>query len=326
MASEKRYLMQRRQHGFTLVELAVVLVILSLLLAFGVTIGKNATNSADRLSTLERMALIKQSLDAYAARNGYLPCPADPALTPGSANFGLESRQIVAPFGCNTVGGVFQASTVWYGALPVKNLGLDESFASDNWGNKLTYAVSGNHIGSTGNHFNSYATSAVNGSIEIRSGTYASYRTTTTTTTGVPSASATYAVVSHGKNGRGAYLLNATAIVTSCPAIAGGAIDANNCDRADAIFFDSEYNDGTQSTTQFDDYIVWGTNMMTRNPPAILPNACSGTCENWCAPCEITNTSNPPVTATRICAKFITAGMPTCTARCIWPSDTMPCP
>ncbi len=315
--------MRRGQTAFTLIELAVVLVILGILLGLGLSAGQSAIKNAERLSTLERMAIIKQALDAYAARNGYLPCPADPHTLATGAGYGTESR--TAGVGCLAAGGVFQNSTVWFGTLPARNLGLDDSFMRDAWNSKLTYAVSGQHVGTSGVGWNSYA--ANTGTLVINRGTIATSYATTTGVTGIPGASATYAVISHGKNRRGSFPANGSSIVTACAGPTGNEIDIQNCDRNNAIFFDTTYNEGTQATTQFDDYIVWGSNMMVRNPPAVVPNVChTGTCESWCAACEATNTSIAPVAATRVCAKFITAPLPTCTARCIWPTATMPCP
>lgn len=316
--------MTQHRRGFTLLELAVVLALLSLLIGFGVNVGQNAVKSTSRLAMLEKMALIKQSLDDYGARNGYLPCPADPQLLPSAARYGIESRNAAAGAGCVDTGpaGVRRFGNVWYGMLPVANLGLDDSYSVDAWGNKLTYAVSMDHVGvldtpANGLGFNSYTYRQ--GLIIINSNTAAAPVTLTTTIAGSPGAGATYAVVSHGKNGRGAYPMNAT-VAGSCTT---GFIDSQNCDRADAIFYDSDYNEGAQATTQFDDYIVWGTNKAAQRPTNLLPNSCPGACEAWCAPCEIGGRSSAPGTATRLCAKFITRN---CEARCIWPTDTMPCP
>lgn len=325
------------RHGFSLLELSVVLVLLGLIVGFGVNIGQTAVKGSSRLTTQERMALVKESLDAYAARNGYLPCPADPALLPSTANYGLESRG-AAGAGCLSTGGVFSTAGVWFGTLPVRNLGLDEGYVSDVWGNKLTYAVSENHNGNTlalptaiSGGWNSYADRT--GTITVNSGTIAAPVTISSTRDlangSVPGAGATYVVISHGPNGRGAYGMDSTA-AKSCTA---GFIDTQNCDRNNAVFFDSTYNDGAQTTTQFDDYVVWGSNTAARTPVDLLPDTCpAGVCETWCAPCErppsmpMAVLSTPPVAATRICAKFITRNLPTCEARCVWPTATMPCP
>lgn len=317
--------MTARRSAFSLLELAVVLVLLSLVVGFGVNIGQNAVKHSTRLAMLEKMSLIKQALDDYANRNGYLPCPANPQLLPSNPLFGQQNRNFVAGAGCENSGGVFNADNVWFGMLPVQSLGLDDSYAVDEWGNKLTYAVSENHIGTNAadRGFSSYATQQ--GTIIVDSNTIAVPVRLSTTFTGAPGTGATYVVVSHGKNARGAYPLNGTAPIVAC----SGSIEAENCDRTNRTFFDAEYNEGNQATTQFDDYVVWGSNATSRNPVNFLPNACpsSTICEAWCAPCETGGRSMAPnITPTRLCAKFITRNQPSCEARCIWPTATMPCP
>lgn len=316
----------RAQRGFSLLELAVVLAILGVVLGFGINIGKNALEGSNRLSTLERLQLVKQSLEAYAERNGYLPCPAPTAVTPTSATYGMESRNAVAGSGCVAGSGVVLdagSSSVWYGAIPFRTLGLDDGFGGDAWGNKLTYAVSASHIGNSVTGINAYA--GTTGTIAIRNGTRATYTTLTTLPTGAPGAAATFAVISHGRNLRGATRVNSTAASVACGADAT-QIDVENCDNGNAILFDSDFNPGTQAATQFDDFIVWGTNALARNPVIALPNACpTGVCESWCATCQTSGRSSPPGTPTRVCAKFIVSTTP-CEATCVWPTATLPCP
>lgn len=321
--------MSTRQRGFTLLELAVVLVIISLIAGFGVNIGQNAVKNGTRLTMLEKMALIKTALDNYANRNGYLPCPADPLLRPDNANFGQQSVNFgVEASGCISTAapyGVQQQGNTWIGMVPTQSLGLDESYAIDAWGNKITYAVSGNHVGLSGNTMglNSYAEQQ--GTIIVNSNTLAAPVTLSTNFTGLPGEGATYVVVSHGKDGRGAIGQNATAPGLACT---GSTIDVQNCDRSNAVFYDSEYNEGAQTATTFDDYVVWGSNATARTPVNLLPNGCpsSTICEAWCAPCETSGLSAAPTSATRICAKFITRNQPNCEARCIWPAPDRPCP
>jgi hypothetical protein len=137
-------------------------------------------------------------------------------------------------------------------------------------------------------------------------------------------------VLSHGKTGRGAYPLVGAAVGIACNAT---NVDGANCDRSDAIFFDTLYNEGTQATTFFDDYIVWGSNLDKRNPTLTVSNACPTTpsngplCETWCAPCanNVHGSSTVPSVPTRLCAKFITSSNP-CEATCVWPGANLPCP
>lgn len=320
------FAMKRQRGGFSLLELAVVLAILSVIVGFGVNIGQNAVKHGTRLAMLEKMALIKQSLDDYAERNGYLPCPADPTLLPGNAAFGQQSKDFSVEGGSCI--GLPSPANVWIGMVPTQDLGLDDSYATDAWGNKITYAVSRNHIGfggATPYGISSYATQP--GTIIVNSNTLAAPITLTTTFAGAPGEGATYFVVSHGKDARGAIGINATAPAIAC---AGGSIDTQNCDRADNIFFDSTYNEGNQNATKFDDYVAWGTNTTLRDPSNFLPTNCPGTrCEPWCAPCEIGGMSRAPQspdTPKRLCSKFITRNYPNCEARCIWRADDRPCP
>ena len=80
------------RRGFSLLELSVALVVVALVVGFGVTGGKNALEGSDRVTTQQRLAVIKKALDNYARLNGYLPCPARRDLTPSNASFGVESR------------------------------------------------------------------------------------------------------------------------------------------------------------------------------------------------------------------------------------------
>ena len=117
------------RHGFSLLELSVVLGIIALIAGVGMTMASGALKAADRISTQERLNTIKLALDSYGKTYGFIPCPAPRTDVPTATTFGIASS-------CSTTG-------VIYGAVPVRTLGLPDSYAGDAWGNKLTYAVSG---------------------------------------------------------------------------------------------------------------------------------------------------------------------------------------
>lgn len=314
--------MMRARHGFSLLELAVVLAILAVILGFGINIGQSAIEGSTRLRMQEKMSLIKQSLESYARHNGYLPCPSAPTFTPSNANYGRENRPAGAGTGCDVTNGVQNASGVLYGALPIVSLGLDESFMADEWGNKLTYAVSQGHIGINNSYSRNYA--AEPATIEVQGNGY-KHTSTTSGDGSSPGAGATFAVISHGKNRLGAYPVNGATINAACPTAPN--IERFNCNRNDQIVVDVAPNEGTQPAVYFDDYVVWGSNSTWRTPIAVLPNSCPvGVCEVWCAPCENVSGSAAPGTPTRLCAKFITRNAGACEARCIWAGDNSPCP
>jgi prepilin-type N-terminal cleavage/methylation domain-containing protein len=121
-------------HGFTLIELAIVLFIITLLLGgvltpLGQQIAERQTGESRRAMESARLALVGYAL-RQADQAGPLPCPDVRAASTGDADNhasdGLEDR---------LADGKCAAST---GNLPWKTLGLAEG---DAWGNHLGYAV-----------------------------------------------------------------------------------------------------------------------------------------------------------------------------------------
>lgn len=115
----------RSTQGFTLVELAIVLVIIAFLtggLMMGITAQRASAENSDAQRQLDN---IREALIGFAMANGRLPCPADPVLTSVDATVGLEDRANTnSP--CNRE----------YGVIPWVTLGLPET---DPWGRRFTY-------------------------------------------------------------------------------------------------------------------------------------------------------------------------------------------
>jgi len=110
-----------RNNGFSLVELAIVLVIVALLtsgMLLGISAQRNATENVDAQRQLEN---IRDALLGFAMANGRLPCPALPNQANTDANAGKEN--CAQP----------------HGVLPWATLGLPET---DPWGNRFTYFAS----------------------------------------------------------------------------------------------------------------------------------------------------------------------------------------
>ena len=121
-------LLSRRMHGFTLIELAIALVIIALL-ATGLMISMVAQReSIAAAETQRQLSEARDALLGFAAAHGRLPCPAAPAAT------GVE--QPAGGGNCNNP---------WDGFLPALTLGLHPTdpngYALDGWGNPLRYAV-----------------------------------------------------------------------------------------------------------------------------------------------------------------------------------------
>ncbi|MFC7420520.1 type II secretion system protein [Iodobacter arcticus] len=94
-----------KNKGFTLAEIAIVLVIVGIMLAGGLGAFRAQTDSQRMRDGRAQLAEIKESLLGFAVQYGHLPCPANPA-----ANTGLEDR--LANLSCNLAEGVVPWSTL----------------------------------------------------------------------------------------------------------------------------------------------------------------------------------------------------------------------
>jgi prepilin-type N-terminal cleavage/methylation domain-containing protein len=117
--------LRRAQRGFSLIELAVAVVVIALLL--GSILVPLGTQVEQRKISDSRRALeeIREALIGFAIINGRLPCP-DTDSDPAAAGYGLEEAA------CS-------ADPVTEGYLPWKTLGVAEM---DAWGIRRTVAAS----------------------------------------------------------------------------------------------------------------------------------------------------------------------------------------
>lgn len=121
--------LSQRAAGFSLVELAMVLFIVSLLIG-GLLMPLSAQNEIHgRQETDKALVNIREALIGFAVVNGRLPCPANPTTPTGTSGAGIEASTGTAhSLVCTYLAGV----------LPWATLGLPES---DFWGNRYTYRV-----------------------------------------------------------------------------------------------------------------------------------------------------------------------------------------
>jgi len=118
----------RHNRGFTLIELAIVLIIVALLSGGLMMAVSTQMDTIAASETQRRLNDARDALLGYVAANGRLPCPAIGGAT------GVES-----PLG----GG--NCNDNWDGFLPAVTLGLSPSnetgYAVDGWGNPVRYAI-----------------------------------------------------------------------------------------------------------------------------------------------------------------------------------------
>ena len=215
--------------GFTLIELAIVLVIIGVLLGSIIgTVGARI-DTTRRAESVEQLEEIRQAILGYAystvGTDPYLPCP-------DIDNNGDEDRDVVT--------GNCQSAT---GDLPWNTLGLGRV---DVWNARLTYWVD-TGFASSGAPFT--LTSTANGVVKTRvPGGLGTVLIDIAT-------NAAAVIFSHGKNGYGG---------VSADGIARTAIPVANVDEAenanaDTTFISREPS-GPGSTTEggeFDDILIW---------------------------------------------------------------------
>lgn len=109
-----------RQTGFSLIELAIVLVIVGLLIGGGIAALTATTEQTRRSEAKRQLEHVREALYGFAMSNGRLPCP--DATDPPDGNEDSSGGS------CNAAGG----------ALPWVDLGLGRR---DPWGAPLRYRV-----------------------------------------------------------------------------------------------------------------------------------------------------------------------------------------
>ncbi|MDY0028646.1 MAG: prepilin-type N-terminal cleavage/methylation domain-containing protein [Pseudobdellovibrionaceae bacterium] len=236
-----------REHeaGFTLIEISMVIIIVAVLLTPLIAMYSNYYIGKKITDTEENLTESSSYVSTFFSATGRYPCPADPALPVTDPNYGIEdctaSGAIVSAAGIRTA-----TNLVYIGAIPITTIrntltagGVEGFFpdqsTQDGWNNRLTYAV-------TSSLTNSSTYKFYDGQI----GAIDEYGNNTA---GIND-DAHYAVISHGKNGGGAYSSSGT-VVSACPAATNK--ENENCD-GDATFRSAlGVYEGT-GVDYFDDY------------------------------------------------------------------------
>lgn len=137
-----------RQRGFSLVEIAIVLVIVGLALGAGIAMLSSKVAQARIDATKTNAETVHQALLAFVSQNYRLPCPAAPGLVQGAAGYNVE--QVTGAPGAqvctngnglvNNINGATPAG-VSRGTVPCVTLGLPDAACLDGWSVRFTYFV-----------------------------------------------------------------------------------------------------------------------------------------------------------------------------------------
>ena len=260
--------------GFTLVEVAAVVLIGGLLLEAGVT-ALNVYLQSSRVSlTQTRIKDIDAAIIQYMNTNGVLPCPAVLNDAQDSATFGRSITDGLATDCATTSGaGTFKtlaATTppviipanpdrnIVIGAVPVRSLNLPDQEIADAWGSRFVYAVT-NYLTVYGSNPN-----PTQGVIDIRD----SNNNPLVGSTFNPPLYAQYVVVSYGSDRAGGYTIAGVNGV-ACPPV--GNHESLNCTLPTATFTNTMQISSQTGVNYFDDYLVYHTNI-TSATSSLIPS------------------------------------------------------
>ena len=262
---------RRIPRGFTLVEIAIAIFIITLLLGsilvpLGTQVENRNLDNTQRILDQAREALL-----GYAAAYGYFPCPAS------SGSFGLEAVTSHATGAC--AGGVTGTDT-YIGFLPAATLGftpVDASgFAVDAWGltqNRIRYAVSRSTVNGITNPFTRTGGMRSAGMLNIASCVQGALAAICTSPSGTSPAGGLLYVCNNGTGVTpGANCGTAVALTSNAPVViwsvgpnaatTGGvsADEAQNPNPANPVSIDRIFVSKTRSTvagSEFDDIVTW---------------------------------------------------------------------
>lgn len=218
----------------------MVLMIVGLLLG-GMLVPLSAQMEQQKSSATEKLlAEARDALVGYAVANGQLPCPAAPTIATGQPNAGI-ARTPPCTNGNST------------GVLPWATLGVSET---DAWSNRFTYRVSSDFADAIGS-------ATYGGCTPTITPTQATFALCSAGTLDVLAAAGgtnvaldvPAVIISHGKNGAGAYTQQGTQQPAS-----GNADEQENSDGS----ADNNYVSHTP-TPGYDDLVTWISNNILLN-------------------------------------------------------------
>jgi type II secretory pathway pseudopilin PulG len=228
----------RRERGFSILEIAVVIAILGFLAFLVAPILSSTVNFSRLRETRTRLDPLKTAIVAFVAANNRLPCPAVESLASADANYG---REAATPGTCT--GATALAGGAVRGVVPWVALGLPADVATDAYGRLFTYIVTTSQTNLTAN-----TVPGMTGVITVHSATPVAVANQVNTGN-----LAVAAVISHGSNGAGGFNPGSGAR-TPLPV---GADELENTDTANVAIVDKGFSD--VAANPFDDIVLWLT-------------------------------------------------------------------
>jgi len=278
-----------KQRGFTLPELAIALLFTGATMMAGTQFTRIYTMTVKREKTIENLEMVYDALEEYAALNGAYPCPANPAASPGDADYGVSkcrdtTSALFDEDNCVSWGGV-ECTTigsrdtdlndhndvVLMGAIPFKELisGTSDTpirgfHKTDGYGALISYAVTEKLTKTYPQNNLSSPYNPLLGAINMRDENMNSLMH--------PESEAQFVIFSHGMDNVGGYSQNGK-LMENCfvPSVVGappdmapvpglyggqGKVQTENCDNNDAIFVKGLLSLG-DNNNYLDDYLYY---------------------------------------------------------------------
>lgn len=260
---------RRKQRGFSLVELAVALVILALLLTGAVALLSAQKNTQALKQSRDTTDSLKQHLLNFLTVNHYLPCPD----TDGD---GYENRSNTT-FVCKRQIGKNSP----FGRAPYHDLGIPQTQVKDGWGNFIRYAINTEttqadkicHPQSSASYFCNQSAPTFNlqqtppTAAERGSGNLYICNQNATTCAGTPS------TAKLAKSGISAVLVaynqDGQATLADCTAAYLSALNTENCD--DDIYYQQVLAASARRSAVVDDYLQTISGYEIKNRLSSLP-------------------------------------------------------
>jgi prepilin-type N-terminal cleavage/methylation domain-containing protein len=253
--------------GFTLIEVAIVIIILGIISAALTSSLLSYIKRSEIRSTESKLLEIDSALQTFLELNGRYPCPASLTVQQDTANFGVE----ISAGNCSTAGAVVgttsvgsnngAATNVRIGAVPVRTLNLPDDYIMDAWGNRFTLAMT-EGLATAGTYSRDLGGVSIidsNGNSVVQ-----------------PADTAHYMIVSHGDTGLGATALGGGA----APACNPATLDGENCDN-DSTFRDTLLTGTGAAANFFDDHVRRNVSTFVNIPPGAVVAFNGGCPPGW---------------------------------------------
>lgn len=223
-----------RKSAFTLLELSLVILIISILVVGSMSASITTINKAKYKTTKERLDKIYKAMGNYFITNGSLPCPALITVADTAATYGQSADNAGTCTGTITVSG-----DVVYGMVPIQDLGLPAAMASDGFGTKFSYVINKDYTDNTNTVFDGSEAGDIVVTELVSGGSQPI------------TSKAIFIIVSHGQNKLGGYNSNNT---TSNSASSDSSEIDNSATSTDKNFVSQSIN-----SEDFDDVLFFKT-------------------------------------------------------------------